>query len=38
MTAADFLIYFMEQNGVALIIATPAVLFLIFLPPRKRRD
>lgn len=35
MTLADFLIYFLERNGLALIIATPAVMFLIFNPPNK---
>ena len=28
--AADFLIYFMKHSGLALLIATPAVIFLIF--------
>lgn len=31
----DFLIYFFERNGLALIIATPAIMFIIFNPPNK---
>ena len=27
---ADFLLYFFARNGIALIIATPAVLALVF--------
>ena len=38
MTLPDFLIYFLERNGLALIVAAPAVAFLIFNPPSKWRQ
>ncbi len=38
MTPADFLIFFMERNGLALAIATPALAFLFFNPPSKWRQ
>lgn len=38
MTVADFLIFFMERNGVALIVATPAIAFVFFHPPSKWRQ
>lgn len=34
--AADFLIYFMKGNGLAILIAVPAVAFLIFTPSNWR--
>ena len=33
MTIADFLIFFFERNGLALLTAVPALMFLIFNPP-----
>jgi hypothetical protein len=36
--AADFLIYFLKHSGVAVIVATPAIFFLIFCPPSKWRN
>ena len=35
---ADFLIYFMAHNGVALMIATPAIVYLIINPPKHWKD
>jgi len=35
---ADFLTYFMAHNAVALMIATPAVVYLILNPPSNWKD
>ncbi len=35
---ADFLIFFLERNAIALMIAVPAIAYLIFNPPSKWRN
>lgn len=38
MSLADFLLYFLRHNGVALMIAAPAIIYLFLNPPRNWRD